>query len=365
MEKSKLLDRCGAEGEDRLLLAKVLDRAAQAEERNIPACTDFLSPQQQMMARDLLRLAGIPETAWLRQGGYQGAERNILLFLPDWMEPETAEPPLRCLRAAFRPDDRLNHRDILGSLMGMGIVREKVGDILVSPESADLIVLDTVADFLLSSWNSAGRAKLTVTEIPAAHLHIPEVRCEEVRDTVSSLRLDAVCSTGFRMARGKAVDMISSGHVQVNWRPCTKADKLLTEGDTVSARGFGKFQLAVVAASRKGQHRHCGEAIYLREEGAACWNTSLKRCPVARSAGFNLRETAAHREVIVRRAADGWRYVGCQCPKASAGLTALSRASTWYSSASGLRPDRRSETWSKSRSTASTSWPGRPRHRRA
>ena len=202
MEKSKLLDRCGAEGEDRLLLAKVLDRAAQAEERNIPACTDFLSPQQQMMAGDLLRLAGIPETAWLRQGGYQGAERNILLFLPDWMEPETAEPPLRCLRAAFRPDDRLNHRDILGSLMGMGIVREKVGDILVSPESADLIVLDTVADFLLSSWNSAG-------------------------------------------------------------------------------------------------------------------------------------------------------------------LTALSRASTWYSSASGLRPDRRSETWSKSRSTASTSWPGRPRHRRA
>ena len=84
MEKSKLLDRCGAEGEDRLLLAKVLDRAAQAEERNIPACTDFLSPQQQMMAGDLLRLAGIPETAWLRQGGYQGAERNILLFLPDW-----------------------------------------------------------------------------------------------------------------------------------------------------------------------------------------------------------------------------------------------------------------------------------------
>ncbi len=80
MEKSKLLDRCGAEGEDRLLLAKVLDRAAQAEERNIPACTDFLSPQQQMMAGDLLRLAGIPETAWLRQGGYQGAERNILLL---------------------------------------------------------------------------------------------------------------------------------------------------------------------------------------------------------------------------------------------------------------------------------------------
>ena len=162
MEKSKLLDRCGAEGEDRLLLAKVLDRAEQAESRNIPAWTDFLSPQQQMLAQDLLRLAGIPETAWLRQGGYQGAERNILLFLPDWMEPEMAESPLRCLRASFRPEDQLSHRDFLGSLMGMGIVREKVGDILVSPESADLIVLDTVAEFLLSSWNSAGRARLAV-----------------------------------------------------------------------------------------------------------------------------------------------------------------------------------------------------------
>ena len=80
MEKSKLLDRCGAEGEDRLLLAKVLDRAAQAEERNIPACTDFLSPQQQMMAGDLLRLAGIPETAWLRQGGYQGRSGTSCSF---------------------------------------------------------------------------------------------------------------------------------------------------------------------------------------------------------------------------------------------------------------------------------------------
>ena len=254
MEKSKLLDRCGAEGEDRLLLAKVLDRAAQAEERNIPACTDFLSPQQQMMAGDLLRLAGIPETAWLRQGGYQGAERNILLFLPDWMEPETAEPPLRCLRAAFRPDDRLNHRDILGSLMGMGIVREKVGDILVSPESADLIVLDTVADFLLSSWNSAGRARLTVTEIPAAHLHIPEVRCEEVRDTVSSLRLDCAVSLATNLSREKSAALIEGGQVSLNFFEENKISREVGEGDILSIRGYGRYVLSKVGSvSKKGR----------------------------------------------------------------------------------------------------------------
>ena len=256
MDKTKFLDRLGAAGEDRLLLAKVLDRAGQAQSRNIPAATDFLSPQQQMLAMDLLRLAGIPETGYVRLGGYAGAERNILLFLPDWLDGDSAESqsPIRCLRAAFREEEKLSHRDFLGSLMGMGIVREKVGDILVGPSAADLMVLDTVAEFLLQSWNSAGRARITVTAIEPWEVRVPEVKCQEVRDTVSSLRLDAVASTGFRMARGKAAELITSGRVQVNWRECTKPDKLLTAGDTVSARGFGKFELTEVGGvTKKGR----------------------------------------------------------------------------------------------------------------
>ena len=256
MDKSHLLDRLGATGDDRLLLAKVLDRAEQAQRRNIPAATDFLSPQQQMQTLDLLRLAGVPETAYARLGGYDGAERNLFLFLPDWLDREDADSqsPIRCLRASFRAEYALTHRDFLGSLMGMGIVREKVGDILVGPDSADLVVLDTVEDFLLQSWDSAGRAKLTVTAIEPCHIHIPEVKCQEVRDTVSSLRLDAVASTGFKMARGKAADLITSGRVQVNWRECTKPDKLLSAGGTVSARGFGKFELTEVGGvTKKGR----------------------------------------------------------------------------------------------------------------
>ena len=254
MDKSKLLDRIGALDEDRMLMAKVLDKAEQASSRNIPAATDFLSPRQQAMALELLRLAGIAETAYVLQGGYIGAERKLLLFLPDWMEAEDAEAPIRCLRAAFRAEDRLNHRDFLGSLMGMGIVRPKIGDILVGADSADLLVLDTVADFLAQSWESAGRARLTVTEIDPRHIHIQEVQCKEVRDTVSSLRLDAVVSSGLQMARGKAAELISGGRVQVNWKECTKADKLLSAGDTVSARGFGKFELTEVGGvTRKGR----------------------------------------------------------------------------------------------------------------
>ncbi len=256
MDKSKLLDRIGAVGDDRLLLAKVLDRVEQARSRNIPTTTDFLSPQQQMLTLDLLHLAGIPESGYIRLGGYDGAERNLFFFLPDWLDPEDAagQSPVRCLRAGFRKEENLTHRDFLGSLMGMGIVREKVGDILVGADSADLLVLDTVAEFLLSSWTSAGRAKLAVSEIEPRHIHIPEVKCRELRDTVSSLRLDAVAAAGFQMARGKAAELISSGRVQVNWRECTKPDKLLEAGDTISARGFGKFELIEVGGvTRKGR----------------------------------------------------------------------------------------------------------------
>lgn len=256
MDKTKLLDRAGAAGEDRLLLAKVLDRAGQARDRNIPAATDFFSPQQQMLALDLLRLAGVPETGYARLGGYDGAERALFLFLPDWLDRSDAasQSPIRCLRAAFRAEENLTHRDFLGSLMGMGVVREKVGDILVGPDSADILVLETVADFLLGRWTSAGRARLTVAEIDPGYIHIPEARCEAVRDTVSSLRLDAVASAGFRMARGKAAELVVSGRVQVNWRECTKPDKLLSAGDTVSARGFGKFELAEVGGvTKKGR----------------------------------------------------------------------------------------------------------------
>ena len=175
------------------------------------------------------------------------------MFLPDWLDPEDAgrQSPIRCLRAVFRTDSALTHRDFLGSLMGMGVVREKLGDILVGPDSADLLVLDTVADFLLAGWNSAGRAKLTVTEIDPEHLHIPEACCQELRDTVSSLRLDAVVSAGLKMARGKAAELIASGRVQVNWRECTKPDKALSAGDTVSARGFGKFELTEIGGTTK------------------------------------------------------------------------------------------------------------------
>lgn len=253
MDKGVLLDRLGAAGEERLALSRVLDRYTQASRRGSAAATDFLTPQQRLRALELLRLAGAREGSYVCTGGYPDAERQVILFLPDWLEPEDADTvsPIRCLRAAFRAEKPLSHRDFLGSLMGMGVAREKVGDILVTDESADVLVLDTVADFLVQSWESAGRTHLRLEEVERSCVHVPQASTEEVHDTVSSLRLDAVIASGLRMSRGKAAEVVASGRVQVNWMECTKADKLLTAGDTVSARGFGKFRLAEVGGTTK------------------------------------------------------------------------------------------------------------------
>lgn len=256
MDKRTLLDKCASGGEERILLARVLDKLEQAERRNIPACTGFLSESEQAAAQALINAAGAAERC-LFTGGFPGAERKLLCFLPDWLEAEAflaGQAPIRFLRCTYRPEFRLSHRDFLGSLMGLGLAREKIGDLLVGEAACDLAVADSVAEFLLQSWTSAGRAPLHVSEIASGDLEVPKAQVRELRDTVMSLRLDAVAATGFSLSRTKAAELIAAGRVQVNHRDCLKGDRLLSEGDVVTARGLGKFELSQVGGqSRKGR----------------------------------------------------------------------------------------------------------------
>ena len=101
---------------------------------------------------------------------------------------------------------------------------------------------------------SAGRTKLKLSPIPFQEAHIPEAETVEIRDTVASLRLDSVLSSGFRVARSLAGQYISSGKVAINNLPCEKPDKLLQQNDAVSVRGLGKIKLtAVNGLTKKGR----------------------------------------------------------------------------------------------------------------
>ena len=127
-------------------------------------------------------------------------------------------------------------------------------DILVSSHSADVMVSASVAGHLEREWNAAGRTALRVRRIAPEEVCCPVQQTKELRDTVSSLRLDSVLSVGFSVSRGKAAEAVESGRVQVNWEDCQKSDRLLSEGDVLTVRGSGKCRLSAVGGvTKKGR----------------------------------------------------------------------------------------------------------------
>jgi len=257
MTKKELLDRCARDGEERVLLARVLDKLELAQNRGVPAHTTFLSPGQQASAADLLNAWGRPRH--LFWGGCPDSERQICFFPADWQEEDAIltgpDGPLTAVEAAFPAGASLTHRDILGSLMGLGIARELLGDILLpQPGLCQVVVLREAAPILLSQWEGAGRYKVSLSEIPLSQLAPKPPQVKTIRDTVATPRLDAAIAAGFSLSRGKASALISAGKVSLNHRECLKADRQVAEGDTLTCRGLGKCVIKEVPGqSKKGR----------------------------------------------------------------------------------------------------------------
>lgn len=233
-----------------MLLAKIWDKINTGLRRNIPANTAFLSPRELEMARLLL---GEPEGLY-RFGGYPDAERRMLCYLPDYLEENSLmeeDSPVACLRATYFEGDSLSHRDFLGALMGAGIGRETVGDICVGKEHCDFFVTAEIAPYILQNFTSAGRTKLHIERIPLGDADIPQPEVKEIKDTMASLRLDSIISSGFRIGRSLASQYVTSGKAAIDGLPCEKPDKTVAEGSKISVRGLGKIKLVQVNGRTK------------------------------------------------------------------------------------------------------------------
>ena len=249
MDRSNI-DKIARTPEDRLLLAKLWDKINAGMRKNIPAATCFLSPRELELARFLF---GEPEGLHAF-GGFPEAERKMLVYLPEYLDESALteeDSPLVCIRATFFQEDALSHRDFLGALMGAGIGRETVGDICIGKGTCDLFVTAEIAPYVLSSFDSAGRTKLHLRQIPVSEAQIPEPEIKEIRDTLASLRLDSVISSGFRIGRSLAAQYISSGKAAIDGLPCEKPDKAVAEGMKISVRGLGKIRLHSINGKTK------------------------------------------------------------------------------------------------------------------
>lgn len=252
MDRSNI-EKIAKTPEDKVLLAKIWDKLTAGMRKNIPANTAFLTLRELDMCRYLFG----NQEGLFSFGGYEGAERQMLVYLPEYLEKESLydeDSPLVCLRATFYGGDTPSHRDFLGALMGEGIARQTVGDICVGKGQCDFFVSAEIAPYILQNFTGAGRTKVHLERIPLSDVSVPEPETREIRDTVASVRLDSIISSGFRIGRSAAAQYVNAGKVAVDGLPCEKPDKAVDEGSKVSVRGLGKIKLkSINGQTKKGR----------------------------------------------------------------------------------------------------------------
>ncbi len=238
--------------ERRELFSRLSELHGRARRRGEVCCTGFLTPAEQAWARSDCQAAGL-DGLWL-WGGNAQSERKMAWFFPDWQDPETYEYEELagvCLTLRF---GELSHRDVLGSLLALGVARRAVGDICVQEGRAWFIALAPVARMAADSLTRVGRYAVQCGLVPYREVPAPVVQTRPVRFTVQSLRLDAVVSGLFSCSRQEARSALESGRVSLNYLECQRPDAHVAEGDVISLRGEGKGRVkAQLGQTRKGR----------------------------------------------------------------------------------------------------------------
>ncbi len=245
--------RHAADEPERLLLRRLLDLDRRAEDQWHVCATPFLRPEEQALCA---RVAPHLRCALSFDGGFADAERRLALLCPreatEYLLPDATGDLLCAL--ALHHKEPLTHRDILGSLLGLGLRRDAVGDILVGDACTTVLLQRSVYDFVRSTLTRAGRVPLTLEDIAFCDILPPEQQVHLVQDTVASLRFDAVLAAAFSLSREQAQQAIARGLAHLGDRPTLSPSKAVAAGDVFSLRGHGKARLQQIGGqSRKGR----------------------------------------------------------------------------------------------------------------
>ena len=242
--------------QDKLLLRQLFERFAVSQERAYLTHTRFLDLRERTLCTQAVQQSGMTQQTvfW---GGYPDAERVMALCLPDYLTAEDAvspeQSPLVLLRATKNQTDTLSHRDYLGALMGLGIERDVLGDIVITPTGADIFVTEDMADFIEMNFLRAGRKRVMLERVSLCDFEMPQIEQEQGEGSVASLRLDSVSALIFRLSRTQMQERIAKGTVFLNQMQCLKPDADISPGDKLTVRGLGREQvLELGTIIRKG-----------------------------------------------------------------------------------------------------------------
>lgn len=233
------------------LIKRAEDLSARCDRQSKLTSTNFLTPGERA---ELERWGVHAPVVPYFSGGREECERTIAFFLPYYMDSDTFVPDEYIdaihITAHFGSPE---HRDYMGALLGMGIGREWLGDIMVNGSEAYIFCVPSVSEHLMGI-DKVGRCGVTAEKIALSAVPEPKREMKRVSFSVMSLRLDAVAAGMFSLSRTEAAKRIAAGLVTVNYLPCLKPDMLLSEGTVVSVRGAGKAKLiGTGGTSRKGR----------------------------------------------------------------------------------------------------------------
>ncbi len=242
---------------DEMTLARhLIDLSRRAYSRAYYVYSEFLSPADASLLETLYRRKEVG--AYTLYGGYRGAERSLAVF---GSEQELGYPPsyptvwLEITPRAPKFADLLSHRDVLGSLMALGIRREVLGDILITDNTCYLFMLESMSDYIAEHLVKVRHTDVKVRGVDSP----PEIALtppDESVYVVAGERLDAFVASVYRLSRAESADMIEKGLVAIDGRVCEKGSVTPHEGAMISLRGYGRFQyLATVGDTRKGKLR--------------------------------------------------------------------------------------------------------------
>lgn len=232
--------------EIRETLARVFDKATLFEKTGRAMFTDFLSERE--FSEVIARKKHIADTPFKVWGGFENAGRVMLAF-----SDEEEDFPISAIICTGKGIEKLKHPDFLGSVMGLGIERKNVGDIVCRENDAVIFAQSHVADFIADNLTQVGSVAIKCKTILASDVSI-ELRFEEITGTVASLRADSVVSVMMKTSRSHAAECIEGQLFFLNQVLCTKCDKEIKENDIITVRHHGKARVTDVnGRSKKGR----------------------------------------------------------------------------------------------------------------
>lgn len=258
MDKGLILNKY-SKPEDKLLISKMLDKIELSRTKNRIEHTDFLDVYQKHVLEKILKQEHIQN--YIITGATEDAERAIIVFYPDKLKEVVSLNykkilPIVCIRINLPKEmyGKYTHRDYLGGLIKLGIKREKIGDIYVFNDGADILILNEISKFIFTNINSLTRfSKSKIEKIDLEYIREKQVNKEEFKIIVSSMRLDCVISELLKTSRGKAEEIIKEQRVFVNFESVEKLTKQIKENDLITVRGKGRFEISKIDGTTKSE----------------------------------------------------------------------------------------------------------------